>query len=196
LRYRLTRHREVANSEFDAPWLHWNVRMLARALGAAVEGSPETQARIIEALRRSDEKSKVESSQSPAAVVLEALLVACHEKRPEIHVFEIAELANGIFLGRHDDQVLSPKALGGILRAELGLCPERNARGYALRMSSQTRQRIHKLASTYGTLSMMTPHPDCALCSELASQTLDPGNHIRKHVHEVHEVHNQAGAEP
>ncbi|PYX44873.1 MAG: hypothetical protein DMG83_11730 [Acidobacteria bacterium] len=202
LRYRLTRHREVANSEFDAPWLHWNVRMLARALGAAVEGSPETQARIIEALRRSDEKSKVESSQSPAAVVLEALLVACHEKRPEIHVFEIAELANGIFLGRHDDQVLSPKALGGILRAELGLCPERNARGYALRMSSQTRQRIHKLASTYGTLSMMTPHPDCALCSELASQTLDPGNHIREHVHEVHEVHavhevhNQAGAEP
>jgi len=51
----------------------------------------------------------------------------------------------------------------------------------------------------------MTPHPDCALCSGLANQTLDPGNHIRKHVHDVHEVHevhdvhevhNQAGAEP
>ena len=196
LRYRLTRHREVANSEFDAPRLHWNVRMLARALGASVEGSPETQARIIEALRRSDEKSKVESSQSSAAVVLEALLVACHEKRPEIHVFEIAELANGIFLGRHGDQVLSPKAVGGILRAELGLWPERDARGYALRLSSQARQRIHNLASAYGTLSMMTPHPDYTLCSKCMSQTLDPGNHIREHVHEVHEVHNQAGAEP
>jgi hypothetical protein len=109
---------------------------------------------------RSDERSKVESSQSSAAVVLEALLVACHEKRSEIHVFEIAELANGIFLGRHGDQVLSPKALGGILRAELGLWPERDARGYALRLSSQARQRIHNLASAYGTLSMMTPHPD------------------------------------
>jgi hypothetical protein len=168
----------------------------ALCLGAAVEGSPETQARIIEAVRRSDEKSKVESSQSSAAVVLEALLVACHEKRSEIHVFEIAELANGIFLGRHGDQVLSPKALGGILRAELGLWPERDARGYALRLSSQARQRIHNLASAYGTLSMMTPHPDYTLCSKCMSQTLDPGNHIREHVHEVHEVHNQAGAEP
>jgi hypothetical protein len=135
--------------------------MLARALGAAVEGSPETQARIIEALRRSDEKSKVESSQSPAAVVLEALLVACHEKRPEIHVFEIAELANGIFLGRHDDQVLSPKALGGILRAELALASS-CARNHRRKQSSSStmRMRSFRPANVSRFIRVCTPQSD------------------------------------
>ena len=190
LRYRLTRHRQVANSEFDAPQLDWDIRMLARALGASLEGSPEIQTRIIEALRLSDEQSKAQNAESPAAIILEALLVACHEKRPEIYVYEVTELANGIFLGRHDNQELSPKTVGGILRSELGFHPERHARGYALRLSSETRHRIHRLASSYDAVSLMTPHPDCAVCSEFSGQKSGSGKDDEEsHVHDVHEVH-------
>ncbi|MGA9134962.1 MAG: hypothetical protein WB384_23405 [Candidatus Sulfotelmatobacter sp.] len=167
LRYRLSRHARVTKSCFDYSSFTPETRALARLLGASVEGEPGIQADIVRALESVDERTKVEQSQSPTAVVLEALLVLCHEKKQASYVFEITELANGILLGRHDTLELSPKAVGGIMRSKIGLCPERSGPGYELSFTGDTQRSIHRLANGHGVLSRPQPEGDCTFCDEI-----------------------------
>ena len=115
MRYRLAQHLRVSNSQFDVPGFAAESRLLARILGATLEGSTDLQDRISRILQAVDEQTKTEQSLGLGAVVSEALLALCHEK-PEAYVREIGELANGILLGRHEIVELSPKAVGVILR--------------------------------------------------------------------------------
>ncbi len=117
LHYRLSRHLQISNSEFDVPTFAPHTRALVRVLGAAAEGAPHVQERIVNALEHIDEQHKAEQLQRYGAVVMEALLALTHEKKPTAYVFEIRKLVNGILLGRHEVAELSPKAVGAILRA-------------------------------------------------------------------------------
>jgi hypothetical protein len=146
--------------------------MLARTLGAAVEGAPDTQAGIIELVAKIDEQQKVENSQTLAAAVLEALMVACSEGRSAIYVREVAELVNGILLGRGEEFSLSAKAIGGILRNDLGLYSTRRGAGWELILSRQTRERIHRLAPAFSILSELEP------------------SSVAPDVHDAHDVHH------
>lgn len=157
LQYRLRQHLSVAKSQFDAPGFAPESRMLAMTLGAAVEGAPHTQARILEILANIGEQRKVDNSQTLAAVVLEALMVACSEGRSAIYVREVAELVNGILLGRGEDISLTPKAIGGILRNDLGLYGTRRGAGWELVLNRQTRERIRRLATALNVLSGLEP---------------------------------------
>ena len=69
LRYRLTQHLKVANSQFDVAGLCPDIRIVARVLGTAVDDSPGLQASMIDALRSFDEQYKAEQWQAPAAAV-------------------------------------------------------------------------------------------------------------------------------
>jgi hypothetical protein len=171
LAYRLRQHRQVADSQFSAPSFAPETRILAEALGAAVEGAPGIQARILRALTEMDEQRLVEHSQTLAAVVLEALLLACHENRSAIYVGDVTKVANGIFLGRHEDVELSPKRVGGILSGDLGLSSTRCSGGYEVVLDSHARQRIHRLSADYGTLSTLQPFPNCRFCDEPKEHT-------------------------
>lgn len=173
LGYRLAQHLHVTNSDFDCPRFAPESRQLARILGAAVSGAPALQDRIATALEALDEQCRVERSQSQDSMVLEALLVLCHENKPTAYVFEVTKLANGILLARHDNRELSPKAVGGILRSRLGLSPQRRGAGYELRLNGEVSQRIHRLAASYGVLSMLRPVPGCPYCAE-SSEVASP----------------------
>ena len=177
LGYRLSQHLEVTNSHFDCPQFAPETRQLARVLGAAVAGAPALQAKIATALESLDEQCRVERSQSLDAVVLEALLVLCHENKPAAYVLEATKLTNGILLARHDNRELSPKAVGSIMRNRLGLGPQRKGPGYELALSSEVSRRIHRLAAGYGVLSMLTPRADCSSCQPalLPNTTESPG---------------------
>jgi hypothetical protein len=187
MRYRLSQHRQVAESHFDCPEFAPDTRLWARILGASVEGAPELQDRIVDALSQMDEQCKVEQSQSLGAVVLESLLALCHERKPSALVLEVTTLANGILLGRHESLELTPKAVGGIMRKKLGLCTERHGPGYELQLIGETPKFIHQLAAAYNVLSTQNPVDDCLWCEELYGSRRDGSQHK---VQEVQKVHN------
>ena len=185
MRYRLTRHRLVADSHFDRPEFAPDTRLLARILGASVEGSPELQGRIVDALSKIDEQCKVEQSQGIGAVILEALLALCHEKKLRALVHEVTTLANGILLGRHENLELTPKAVGGIMRKKLGLWTERRGPGYELQLIGETPKLIHNLATAYNVLSVQNPVGGCRWCDELNGSNRDGSE---EEVQEVQEI--------
>jgi hypothetical protein len=189
MRYRLSQHRQVAESHFDCPEFAPDTRFLARILGASVEGSPELQNRIVDALSRIDEQCKVEQSQSLGAIVLESLLALCHEHKPRASVLEITKLTNGILLGRHENLELTAKAVGGIIRKKLGLYSERRGPGYELQLIGKTPKFIHRLAAAYNVLSIQNPVDDCPWCDELYGSRRDGFQREAQDVHKVQEVH-------
>jgi len=164
LHYRLTQHVKVANSRFDVAGLCPGLRLVARVLGVAVEDSPTLQASMIGALRSMDEQHKAEQSQTPAAVLIEALLLLSHNKTPVAYVGQITELANAT-LENHDENIqLSPRAVGEILRQELGLFARRRPLGYELALDLATQRRVHRLAVDHDVLQQVA---DCPCCEEM-----------------------------
>jgi hypothetical protein len=163
LRYRLEHHLEVASSCFDSPELSSPLRMLARNLGCALEGSVGLQLSLDEALSTLDEQFKICQSMGDRAVVLESLLVLCHEGKQEAIVGEVAEVASDIRAARGDARKMKAKTAGSILRS-LGLNAVRKNGGYTLAFSPDSKTRIHKLAAHEGALMLVDPKPDCPQC--------------------------------
>ncbi len=172
LRYRVMRHLSVANSQFSVTGFAPQTRILARMLGAATEAAPAVQARIVKALQYLDEQFKSEQAQGLAAVVLEALLALSHEKRNSARVLEVTEVANTILLGRHDQGELSPKAVGSILRGQLGLSMKRRGPGYELSLANDMCARLHRLAAIHNVHSMLQPKADCPFCNDISGITV------------------------
>ena len=164
LRYRLTQHLKTADSQFDVAGLCPEIRVAARVLGAALEDSPTLQASMIEALSSLDEERKAEQSQTPAAAVVEALLLLSHAKRLVAYVGQVSELANTLLENRDENIQLSSRAVGEILRQELGLVARRRPPGYELALDLNNLQRIHHLAVAHGVLQ---PAADCPCCADL-----------------------------
>jgi hypothetical protein len=195
LDYRLRRHQQVAESQFDGADFACETRRVAVALGSVFEGDPELQARVIEGLRLADEGWKASHAQGYGAIVLEALLVACHEDRPEIYVNEVKDMVNALLLARQEKQELTAKAVGAILRETLGLYAQRSGAGYALELDTAYRERIHRLAMAHHTLSVLQPSSDCRFCHDSASSDAAMAGrelanlHREDEVPDVQEVH-------
>lgn len=190
LAFRLRRHSQISASRFDLPTLASETRLLA-ALGAAVEGSPVLQARLRDALRRSDEIEKAELVGRPRAAVLEVLLVACHDPAVTIDmrvsVKDVTRLTNTLQASRGEVEVISERKVGGILRTELDLRTERQSAGYSLTLNTATRRKIHHLASLHSVLSTSNPFPGCTTCDELCREQTSVDN--LHHLHNLHNVH-------
>lgn len=190
LDFRLRRHQQVSGSEFDVADFASETRMLAITLGSVFEGEPELQEQVVEALRRVDEGWKVIHAQDHAAIVLESLLVAIHEGRPEIYVNDVTEMTNALLLARQEKQVLSAKKVGAILRDKLGLYAKRCGAGYALTLDNQRCGRIHQLAASRHALSTLQPLLYCPLCElYYPAAEADMPTDEQVSVHNVHEVH-------
>ena len=220
LTYRACQHRHVALADCDVASFSPGVRLQARALMAAVAGVPELQLLVAHSLEAQHADAQVEHSQSPAGMVLEALLVLVREGKQGAFVAEIAELASGIALGRNDALALTSKAAGGILRWQLGFQARRQSRGYHLALDPATCASIHNMASVGGVLSVEpTANSFCvagvavtedlshipsdrSLQTESGNRFDDGGaypacdpNDVHEvpgvhHVHQVHEVHH------
>ena len=167
LRFRLERIVAVAESQFDVSGFASPTRLVARALGSTLEGFPDLQQRLVAALQISDEKMRVQQSQSLPAVVLETLLALCHEHKTAAFVGEVTELTNSLLLGRGAGQKLTPRGLGEILR-ELGLPVRRRGAGYELVLNGHQQQQLHELAASYGVLTIRSGLAKCTLCASVA----------------------------
>jgi hypothetical protein len=167
LDYRLKNYAAVRTSTFDVPQFEGATREVARALGACIVGDPELQAGVVEALKGRDEARRSRQWTTPSSLVVEALLVLCHEPgRTSVYVGDIAEVANGILTGRKESVELSPRKVGPLLRAlNVTSTTDRNSNGYNFLLMNDSRRRIHELARGFGLLWMKETAGRCEFCA-------------------------------
>ncbi len=165
LGYRLANHSKVRTSDFQVAEFSSSTAALARALGVCIVDDPELQSGVKTVLRRQDEAARVRRATGLEAVVIEALLVLCHEERESAYIGEIAKVANGILLGRGETLELPPRMVGSILDG-LGLDDRpRNGGGHRIVLLNDTRRRVHELAHAYGVPSVGGGRGLCSHCS-------------------------------
>jgi hypothetical protein len=154
---------------FDVSNLALPLQAIARALGAAVIGDAELQARILPLLKIQDEEIRADRARKCDAVVLEALLFFIHVGGwSKVRTDNIAEKVGAIYKGRGSDQQPSPETVGWAIR-RLGIPSGRiNRAGNGVELDVGVCRLIHRLALSHGVRAMGGgPRDDCRYCREL-----------------------------
>jgi hypothetical protein len=168
LSYRLQNHEKVRTSDFDVPEIDGSIRRLGRTLGACIVDAPDLRARLVQELHEMDAATNIDQIKQIGAVLIETLLVCCHERRSTVHVGEIAKLANTIFLQRGETVQLKPREAGGKLKG-LGFCTTKiDSGGRGLYLLGENCKRIHELARSYRVPSPEPGLPGCPHCGNQA----------------------------
>jgi len=183
LMYRLKNRSHVASVTFDPSSLSGATRALASVLGSCFPDCEELQTRVVRLLEPQDEERRLDHARCESAVVLEALLIACHEKKANAHVGEVAYLANGILDVRGDGYRLEARRVGSIVRSfSLGL--RRDSLGYGFLLSTECKGRIHQLARSLDVPFFRGQIEKCDICKKLS-----PDAHHERDVRHVHCAH-------
>jgi len=165
LMYRLQNFAQVKSSQFDAPEFCGSTREMARALGRCIVDAADLQARLLDLLKPRDDAERTEGIGRLEAVVVEALVVLCHEKRPSVHVGQVAELANLILSRSGESFQLSPKEVGAKMK-QLGLRTTRlDSAGRGIYLLSERCALIHKLGREFGVPTLRKGRPGCPSCN-------------------------------
>jgi hypothetical protein len=170
LSYRLKYRSQVASATCDASALGGSIRAIACVLGSCFPNNRSLQARISELLQPQDEVRRFDSACGQSAVVLEALLVLCHENRNDAHVGDVAEVANEILKHRGDGYRLDPRRVGALLKP-LRLGHVRDSKGYKFLLSAANRRRIHELGRARDVSFFKGEITPCSFCRDSASST-------------------------
>jgi hypothetical protein len=154
---------------FDVSDLALPMQALARALGAAVVGDEELQAKILPLLKVQDEEIRADRASALDSVVLEAILFFIHQSGwTTVRVRSIAERVSAINKGRGFYDEPSPERVGWAIR-RLGIPSgriDRASNGIALNAS--TCRLVHKLAMSHGVRAMQGElHTECQYCNEI-----------------------------
>jgi hypothetical protein len=177
LSYRLRSRSQVAGATYDASALGGSFRAMACVLGSCFPNNPTLQARISELLQPQDEDRRFDSACGEAAVVLEALLVLCHQNRKDAHVGDVAKVANGILELRGDGYQLDPRRVGALLKP-FRLGHTRDSRGYKFLLSAGNQRKIHELGRSRDVSFFKDAIGQCNFCRDSASAlpAADPAN--------------------
>ena len=166
LMYRLQNYAKVKTSTFDVPEFSGSSRELARSLGACVVDAPDLQSRLVDRLRERDQAERSERVGKIVSVIVEALVVCCHERKPSVHVAEVTKLANGILSRTREVVELTPKQVGAKLRQQGFRTVRLDAAGRGIYLLNGQCARIHELARTYGVPSVREGLPRCPHCQK------------------------------
>jgi hypothetical protein len=170
LDYRLKNFDAVRSSTFDVPQFVGPTREIARAFGACIVDDPELQAGVVAVLRAEDEATRGARWTKPDALVVEALMVACHEpNRTSVYVGGLTNILNGILLGRNEGIQFKPRKVGEILRA-MNLVGDRDAKGYGFLLMNEVRRKIHELARTLEVAGLQENIKRCEDCAALLGE--------------------------
>lgn len=179
LAFRLSSWQRVSASSFDAPMFGAEVRNVARALGACLDGEAALQERLLSLLAERNEIAQARSSESLATIVSEGMLALVHEGCGKAYVGEVASMVNAILLARQETTQLRDQAVGGVIRDELGLVTPRDRHGFYTLLNAPVAAAIHQEAFARRALSLIEPRPGCSYCDELfrergSSDTANP----------------------
>jgi hypothetical protein len=165
LTYRLQNWSAVKESQFDVPEFAGATREYGRVLGRCIVDAPDLQARVATLLRSRNDAERTEDARELDAVVLEALLICCHERKQSVHVGEVATLANAILTRNGEAVELSAKQVGTRLR-KLGLQTTRlDSGGRGVYLLNGECARVHSVARVLGSVMTRNPLPGCPHCT-------------------------------
>ena len=162
LMYRLVNYHQVAASPFDIP--DSPVRELVRSLAASVPDEPAFQSAILPLLQAQSDEVLVKPTSDLDSIVIEAMLVLCHEKeRQSFHVAEVTDKVNTILEARGEPLDMNAWAVGRRLR-KLDITTRRlDAAGRGALLMNELRYHLHSLAQDR---KMLASHGDPQHCRE------------------------------
>jgi hypothetical protein len=160
LMYRLENFRKISASRFDVPRFTSPTREIARALGMCIIDS-KLRGEVVGLLDPQDASTRAELSMDLRAVVLEALLVLCHEHKESVYVKEVRDMVNAILRDRGERGDLTYKAVGAQLKALRLFTKKLDKFGRGIDLREDIRKQIHRLAVDYGVLSVEQGHQCC-----------------------------------
>ncbi len=139
-------------------------------------GDGELQAQIVPLLKSHDRQIQVDRAARLESITIEAGLAACHDaKLRTFSMIEFTRSVNTILAGRGDSLRVAPETVGWKLRA-LGFRTEFIAGGRkGLKLTEETRERIHILAAAYGvrTFRQGVIHGACQHCDRILSPSAE-----------------------
>lgn len=168
LSYRLKYRSQVASATCDSSALGGSIRAIACVLGSCFPDNRSLQAQSSKLLQPQDEDRRFDSACGEAAVVLEALLVLCHQNKNDAHVGDVAEVANGILALRGDGYQLDPRRVGALLKP-FRLGHTRDSRGYKFLLSAANQRKIHELGRSRDVPFFKGEIRPCDFCRDSAS---------------------------
>ena len=164
LLYRLRNYSAVKTSNFDVPELAGVAREYAHSLGRCIVDAPDLQARVATLLQALSDADRTEGARALDAVVLDALVVCCHERKPSVHVGEVTKLVNTMLKVDGEIVELSPKQVGGRLKRLQFRTTRLDSDGRGIYLLNTECVRIHKLARALGSASVRNGLSGCPYC--------------------------------
>jgi hypothetical protein len=151
--FRLKNLALARDSAIDFPDIPAPARELARCLGACVAHDKKLRGQLGELLKKQFLSVQSLSEREVHLAVIEALLVLSKdEKRASAGVAEITLRVNRILENNGELLVLTPRAIGSVLRT-LGFSTQRlGAAGRGITLLNSIKQRIYDLAIRHGIL--------------------------------------------
>ena len=168
LLYRLHHRSRVVRSSIDAGGLDGSTRALACVLASCFPDDQSLQQRVVELLKPQDEAWRLDTAVAESAVVLDALLVLCHQGQSSFYVGRVAENANEILDMHGDGFRLDPRRVGSILKG-FGLLATRDSKGYRLSLTTAVKLRIHELGRSYDVPFFKGEIQPCEFCKATSS---------------------------
>ena len=169
LMYRLKNYSSVFSSTADDMVdLTLPLLAVARNMGLCF-AETELRSNLSNLLKDQDEAVRGERMVEHRGVVLEALLVLCHEpNRQSVTVEKVTELVNALLLGRGETICLSDRGVGEQLKS-LQIFTRRLSGGKnrGIHFDVSNRKKMHKLASDYDVpFPLVQEGTECCQCSQ------------------------------
>jgi hypothetical protein len=164
LRYRMLHYTEVSVESIDCGSFAPELREQAHSWLAPLADSRELSDRIFRRLSQQSREATGARFFDRRCIVAEAALAWCHKGASHVFVGELAGFVNALLKGRHEEEELTPKRVGLLLR-ELGINAERVTEGYKIVLDDKVRKRIHEIANDYQVLSLGGGKCSCPYCS-------------------------------
>jgi hypothetical protein len=165
LSYRLQNFLRIKESRFDDPEFSGIAREHMRTLGRCIVDAPDVLNRLKCLIRAEYRAERTERASQLDAIVVEALLVVCHERRKSAHVRELTKIVNAILTRSKEHARVNDRLVGAILK-HLGFRTQRlDAAGRGLYLLRDNCGRIHELARSLGSATTLNPLPGCEFCN-------------------------------
>lgn len=150
LAFRIANFRAACATTFDVSKFSIPLREISASLAAATPGVIDLQTELTELLRDEDNEIKSARWVDLNTVIVESILVFCHEGKMETaYVREIAEMATKILEGRGVSREIDPGEVGRRLKTSGFSTEPRDARGVKLRLTNDVCVRAHDLAHEF-----------------------------------------------
>jgi hypothetical protein len=165
--YRARNICKVRDSQCDFPEFDSKIRILGRILGAPIVNAPELQADLIPLLHNYHEIIRASKLRDLRCVVIEGLLLHCHEKSGgKLYVGQLTKTVNLVLKGRREIIESTPESIGTILR-KLGFAPKRDRPGFHILLNDGNGRFIHQLAYRFGVAATQEVTGKCLHCAEM-----------------------------